>query len=311
MTFNEIFPEFIRSKKRQVKESTLNAYLGMWHTHLRDYFGPLNVEDIRNRHLQDFVDREIDEGRLSVKSIQDNVTLIKTILNWAQLRYELPVYPIKLIYPTCNKTMKEELDVYTQAEQRILIDYILEHPSHVNMSILMALTTGMRIGEVCGITYEDIDFLKHCVSVNKTIYRMVDYSRHDKGVRSSRIIINTPKTRSSQRVIPLSPVVAKWYKKSLDLYGHKSWYVASNAPKATEPRTMREHYKRLLKACGLRYIKFHGLRHTFASTLILNKTDPKTVAALMGHSSVDMTLNVYSHSTDEFKRKAVKSAFKI
>ncbi len=229
----------------------------------------------------------------------------------AQLRYELPVYPIKLIYPTCNKTMKEELDVYTQAEQRILIDYILEHPSHVNMSILMALTTGMRIGEVCGITYEDIDFLKHCVSVNKTIYRMVDYSRHDKGVRSSRIVINTPKTRSSQRVIPLSPVVAKWYKKSLDLYGHKSWYVASNAPKATEPRVMREHYKRLLKACSLRYIKFHGLRHTFASTLILNKTDPKTVAALMGHSSVDMTLNVYSHSTDEFKRKAIKSAFKI
>lgn len=303
MTINEIYAKWLPVKLYQVKESSLSSYVGTWHRHLQEEFGNREYSDIKMSDIQTFVNKMISNG-LSVKTVKDQAMMIKMILLWAQEEYSLPPIPgrRKLIYPTSAKSGQNDLCTLASAEQKAIVNYCKENICPSNVAIMLTLSTGLRIGEVCGIKFSDFDLKEGTMTINRTVMRV--YSAVP-GEKKTRIIIGTPKTLSSHRTIPVPAALLREIKKWAAVY-KPDYFLASAAEKPLEPRRLRTIFNGICESVGVKHIKFHGLRHTFATTLLENKVDIKTASELLGHSDVSITMDVYMHPSDEHKKRAVK-----
>ncbi|MFN0291605.1 site-specific integrase [Pedobacter helvus] len=159
---------------------------------------------------------------------------------------------------------------------------------------------------VCALTWENIDIDKGVIHINKTIQRI--YLIED-GIRKTELIFDTPKTNSSIRYIPMSEDLLKMLK-PIKKVVNNTFYILSNDSKPIEPRTYSSFYKSFMKSLGMPDLKFHGLRHSFATRCIESNCDYKTVSSLLGHSNINTTLNLYVHPNLEHKKKCIEQMFK-
>ena len=311
MTYNEAYKEWYDYKKRMVKETTLCAYALSNRTHLMPTFGDMDVSAIRRKDVQSFVYAKLDGG-LSVKSVRDILIVLKMVLRWASEEYDIAVNTNwKMEWPSRNINSENELERYTPDEFRHIVEAVQAKPSPYKLGVLLALTTGMRIGELCGLRFGDIDWAKKTVRVCRTVERIYQVNPDGTPGGKTVLVISEPKTKNSRREIPLMREVMPLLK-AYSKVSTPDYYVCTLSERAPEPRSYRTSYRTfILKEVGLkRCIKFHGLRHTFASTLIENKVDVKTVSAILGHSDISTTLNVYVHPSEDTKRAAINTALK-
>jgi integrase len=171
--------------------------------------------------------------------------------------------------------------------------------------VYICLCSGMRIGEVCALTWDDVDTDNGTIHVRRTIQRIYNI---DEGLRKTELILDAPKTKNSIREIPMSKDLLRMLKPIKKIV-NGSFFVLTNDAKPTEPRTYRTYYKNLMKELGIPALKFHGLRHSFATRCIESKCDYKTVSVLLGHSNISTTLNLYVHPNFEQKKKAIDQMF--
>jgi len=164
----------------------------------------------------------------------------------------------------------------------------------------------MRIGEICALTWEDIDTDNGVIHIRKTIQRSYVI---EEGISRTELLLDTPKTKNSIREIPMSKDLLRMLKPFKKIV-NANFFVLTNDEKPTEPRTYRSFYKNLLKQLDIPEIKFHGLRHSFATRCIESNCDYKTVSVLLGHSNISTTLNLYVHPNMEQKKKAIEQMFK-
>lgn len=311
MTYKEAYMEWYGYKKRMVKESTLAAYALLNRTHLSHAFGDQDVQNIRRKDVQAFVYEKLDAG-LSVKSVRDMLIVLKMVIRFISEEHDIAVNTNwKMEWPSRNMDNEHQLERYTPDEFRRIVEAVKAKPSPYKTGILVALTTGMRIGEVCGLRFGDINWDKKTIRVCRTVERIYKVNPDGKPGGSTQLIISEPKTKNSRREIPLMREVIPMLK-AYSMVSTPDYFICSLSEHVTEPRAYRNAYRNfILKEVGLkRCIKFHGLRHTFATTLIENKVDVKTVAAILGHSDISTTLNVYVHPSEENKRNAINNALK-
>ncbi|PWK76563.1 phage integrase family protein [Mucilaginibacter oryzae] len=212
--------------------------------------------------------------------------------------------PFDIQFPTVRES--QSMEILSRADQKKIMNYIQEHFTFRNLGVYICLSAGMRIGEVCALTWKDVDTDTGIINVRQTIQRI--YVIED-GVRRTELILDTPKTKNSIREIPLSKDllrILKPFKKIVN----PSFFILTNDVKPTEPRTYRSYYKNLMKDLKMPELKFHGLRHSFATRCIESKCDYKTVSVLLGHSNISTTLNLYVHPNMEQKKKAIEQMFK-
>ena len=164
----------------------------------------------------------------------------------------------------------------------------------------------MRIGEICGLLWSDIDVESGIIKVRRTVQRIYVI---DGETRHTEILIDTPKTKNSIRDIPMTTELYKIIK-PLKKVVNNDFYVITNEAKPTEPRTYRNYYERLIKRLGIPKLKFHGLRHSFATRCIESKCDYKTVSVILGHSNISTTLNLYVHPNMEQKKKCIDQMYR-
>lgn len=310
MTFKETYEQWKGYKQRLVKESTMASYLLIVHNHLLPAFAETPVGEISRKLVQQLVNKKLDSG-LKKKSVHDILIVLKMVVRYARDEFEIPVVDNwKIDWPSCNMEEEKKLPRYTPDEFRRIVRYAIEKPSPTSLGILLAITSGMRIGEVCALKFGDIDLEQKVIHVQHTLER-VYFPFGPAGESRSKIIIGEPKTKSSKRYIPIMRDVFPLVKKFAAI-ARPDYYVCTMSTHFTEPRTFRNRYEFFIKKeVGLsRCIRFHGLRHTFASTLIENKADVKTVSSILGHSDVSTTLNVYVHPSEDTKRAAINSALK-
>lgn len=308
MKIDDVYKLWATDKSKQVKYSTMCAYSLIYTNHIHHSIGNIEVEDIRKKDVQNFIDNELANG-LSVKTVKDMIIVLKMIVNYAASELEFNINTTwKLYWPTKNLTRHELPPVYSNSEFKKIVNTCIAYPSSRNLGILLTICSGMRIGEICALQFKDIDLEKKVLTVNKTIERV--YSIHN-GARKTDLIISEPKTASSHREIPIINDAFLLTKKFYAI-ANPDYYVCSLSEKPIEPRVFRNHYNRFIKdKCHINHvIKFHGLRHTFASLLIENKVDVKTVASILGHSDISTTLNTYVHPSDLSKRKSMTSSIK-
>ena len=288
-------------KQQYVKKSSFSAYTLLIENHLLPIFG--EQYEIEEADVQSFVLQKL-EGGLSHKTIKDILIVLKMILKFGAKNKWLSYTPFDIQFPTERE--KQNLEVLSRAEQKKIMNYIQEHFTFKNLGVYICLSAGIRIGEVCALTWEDIDTDNGVISINRTIQRIYLI---ENGVRRTELILDTPKTKNSIRDIPISKDllrILKPFKKIVN----PSFFVLTNDAKPTEPRTYRSYYKKLMNELDMPELKFHGLRHSFATRCIESNCDYKTVSVLLGHSNISTTLNLYVHPNMEQKKKAIEQMFK-
>ncbi len=304
MTLKEFWPEYFELKKRKVKASSLSIYQQIWRTRIEPVLGDEDIEELaRSRSkLQGLIDSY--SGVLEPHSLKNIGIVVK---NMTRIYYEnvlgiSMMSSIKLEFP---ESEKKELEAYTRDEQKKLVAWAKENPSPESFGIIIALSTGMRIGELCALRWKDVDLDRGIINVRATMERVNDIERGT----GTKIIFSTPKSRSSRRDIPILPSVLKTMKVYARV-GRPEYFVLSNSERLVEPRAYRDKVYLMMDAAGVRRIKFHGLRHSFATTMIASGADLKTTSSILGHSSVEITMDVYVHPSPEDKRKSIGKTFK-
>ena len=196
--------------------------------------------------------------------------------------------------------------VLSKSSQRKIMEFAKENFTFQNLGIYICLSAGLRIGEVCALTWNDLDTELGAISITKTIQRIYYVGGEE---RRTEVIIDTPKSKNSIREIPMTKDLLRMVK-PLKKVVNGSFYVLTNSAVPTEPRTYRNYYKRLMKQLDIPALKFHGLRHSFATRCIESNCDYKTVSVLLGHSNISTTLNLYVHPNMEQKKRCVEQMFK-
>lgn len=285
------------NKKQFVKESTYSAYCLLLTNHIVPYFG--NKEEFIEADVQQFVLDSLGNG-LSEKTIKDIIVVIKMIQKFGAKNKLMNLNQIDVIFPT--KSSKKELEIMSKDNQKTLFGYLKENFSFRNLGIVICLCTGMRIGELCALKWNSFDMDNSVVKVRHTVQRIYIV---DEEVRYTKIVVNEPKTKESNRDIPLSTELLKVIKPLMKVV-NPEFYVLSNDEKPIEPRTYRNYYKKILKQLNIPYLKFHGLRHSFATRCIESKNSVKTVSVILGHSNITTTMNLYVHPDNAEKKRCIE-----
>lgn len=296
-TFTQIATLWKTDKKMYVKKSTFSAYILLLENHLLPAFGKNTVE-IEEAEIQKFVFQKLEQG-LSQKSIKDILIVLKMVLKFGAKNKLIQYSPYGIQYPTVREN--HSIEVLSRTHQKKVMQHIQEHFTFRSLGIYICLSAGIRIGEICALTWEDIDTDNGVIHIRKTIQRI--YMIED-GNRKTELLLDTPKTKNSIREIPMSRELIRMLKPIKKIV-NSSFFVLTNDYKPTEPRTYRSYYKILMKKLEIPEIKFHGLRHSFATRCIESKCDYKTVSVLLGHSNISTTLNLYVHPNMEQKKKAI------
>lgn len=259
-------------------------------------FGGLKLYEIDKDSPDTLIKKNM---HLSQKSLRDITTLFKTIIKFANKYFN---FNIQLNEYRFKKSDGKKITVFSVQEQEKIERYLLNETDLSKMGILLCLYTGLRIGEICALQWGDIDFESETVKISKTIQRIknTDNEKTDK----TKIIIDKPKTDDSMRIIPLPDFIIKLLKENRKSYEKNSYFLTGNF-NYVEPRTYQYRFKKYLENAGVNNLNFHALRHTFATRAVEQEVDIKTLSEILGHSSVNITLEKYVHSSIEQKRRQI------
>jgi len=297
----EIIELWKADKKRYVKKSTFSAYLLLIENHLKPSFG--EMLQLNETDVQTFVFQKLNEG-LSQKSVKDILIVLKMAMKFGA-KYQWTEYrPFDIQYPTERE--KSSIEVLSRTDQKKIMNHVQQHFTFRNLGIYVCLSAGIRIGEICALTWDDIDTDQGIIHVRRTIQRIYTI---DGDERKTELLIDTPKTKNSIREIPINRDLLKMLKPMKKIVNSK-FYVLTNDLKPTEPRTYRSYYQKFMKELNMPLLKFHGLRHSFATRCIESKCDYKTVSVILGHSNISTTLNLYVHPNMEQKKRCIDQMFK-
>ena len=300
-TIGEVAALWKKDKQQYVKPSTIAAYALILENHILPVFG--EKVQLTEADVQAFALKKLQDG-LSQKTVKDVLIVLKMIQKFGAKNGDLPFVEWSVKFPT--EQTKQELEVLSINNQKRIMQYAIDNFTFRNLGIYICLSTGIRIGEVCALKWGDINIATETISINRTIERIYVI---DGEKRHTEVVIGTPKTKNSLREIPMSKELLKIVR-PLKKVMNDEYFILTNEAKPTEPRTYRNYYKQLLKQLGIPDLKFHGLRHSFATRCIESQCDYKTVSVILGHANISTTLNLYVHPNMEQKKKCINQMFK-
>lgn len=300
-TIREIADAWKEYKRPFVKQSTMAAYSLILANHILPEFG--NKKVLPEKEVQDFVLRKIAKG-LSVKTVKDILIVLKMIMRFGVKHQWMKYFEWDIKYP--GTAAGKEPAVLSVAEHKKILKHIRTHFSFAGLGIFISLSTGLRIGEVCALKWSDIDISKGTLTVRRTIERiyLIEGDR-----KHTELVISTPKTCNSCREIPMTKELLGLVK-ALKKVVYDDFFILTNDANPTEPRTYRNYYNKMMAELGIPKLKYHGLRHSFATRCIEVGCDYKTVSVLLGHSNISTTLNLYVHPNMEQKKRCIAKVFR-
>lgn len=301
-TVSEMAQLWLRQHKYQTKESTYAHYINIVDTHIDPTIGSMQLADLNTEIIEKFSFEKLENGRfdgtggLSSKTVRDILEILKLIIDYAEKHGFVQPDSIHISFP---KSKKAEIQILSHAEQ-IQLEACVKIPENTyQLGVLLSLYTGLRIGEICGLKWEDLDLSVGQILVQRTISRINDTDIHAQA--KTKIVITAPKTNASRRCIPIPSFLIS----ILKIYQQKAdgdCFVITGTIHYMEPRSYANKFEHYLKGCGIKHYSFHVLRHTFATRCIESGFDLKSLSEILGHADVSLTLNRYVHASMELKR---------
>lgn len=298
---HQLAAEWLTIMKPQIKESSYIKYRNLIQSYITPRYGDRNISDITADELQRFATELLSCGGakgagLSAKTVTDTISVMRSLMKHA-LR--------KGIHLQCTgkeiivKQAPPKLKVLSPSEQTKLTEYICSNLSERNLGIMICLFAGLRIGEICALKWEDISFSNKTLFVHQTMQRI---QNEGKEKPKTKVIISPPKSICSVRTIPLTDELLTIMKNPSVFHEH-GYILTGCDDKFTEPRTMENHFKKVLTESDIAAANFHTLRHTFATRCIEVGFDVKSLSEILGHASVTITMNRYVHPSMSLKRE--------
>ncbi len=296
----EFAENWLAAAKAHIKESTYMKYWNLLHSYIIPELGNMEWTALNRDAAEKFCTRLLTAGGkkqsgLSAKTVSDIMSVLRRIAGYAADHGA--ALPFQLSAITIKKEQKE-IKYLTRKQQDRLYRYLRVNLSDRNLGLLICMFTGLRLGEICALRWEDISFSEQTIHVHQTMQRI--QTREDPN-RKTKIVITSPKSSSSVRRIPIPRELLKL------LYSfreNRTGYVLTGKTDVyAEPRTMERHFDKVLKHLGMEHVNFHALRHTFATRCVEMDFDVKSLSEILGHANINITLNRYVHPTMELKRR--------
>lgn len=298
--FSEIAKLWLESSAATLKESTVAKYRNLLSHYILPVLGKYFLSEITNDMIYTFGYELLKSGGkngngLSPKTVSDSLSVLKSIQNYAIARN------IDINFSVCHFQMKQSqkvLRVFSLSEQQRLYQYLKVNQTFSNLGILLCLFTGIRVGELCALKWEDISVTEKTLYIHQTMQRL---QIRENAATKTMIVISKPKSACSIRTIPIPEIIIEDILKMQQ--DGKMYFLTGDREKYIEPRTMQNRFKAILRKCGIEDANFHTLRHTFATRCVEVGFDIKSLSEILGHSNVNITLNRYVHPTLELKQK--------
>lgn len=296
--FSHVVNDWFASVKLNLKKSTIHKYEYIITKHILPDLGIMHLSNLNANTVNLFALKKLENGSLdnskglSKSYVRTMVLIVSAALDYAAQEGLCKSISSKIYKPNSDKT---EPKILSDFEQLCLERKLVEEPSSTSVGILITLKTGLRIGEICALKWEDFDFTNNILYVRSTVSRI----KNPVG-KGTVLIIDKPKTSSSIRAIPfrndLKNILLQLKSKSI------SSYVVSDKKEFLSPRTFEYRYHTFMKQHHFPEINYHALRHSFATRCIEYGVDIKSLSEILGHSNVSITLNTYVHSSMDLKR---------
>lgn len=297
--FSEVLTEWLSTIQPHVRESSYNKYLNQINKNIVPYLGKKRISEIDTFSLQQYIailtsEKNCQRKALSPKTVQDTLSVVRRVFYYANTKnYKLNCNFQNLYVPS----VQCRLTVFTKQEQEQMISYLIRSNHLSDMGILLTLFTGLRVGEICALTWNKIDLDSGFLRVEHTMQRIQKSSEKDSP--KTRIIMTKPKSLSSIRSIPLPEFIIS-YLQAFRQSGEE-FLLTGSSEKFMEPRVLQYRFEKILGDLNIRKLNFHALRHTFATRCVEAGFDVKSLSEILGHSNVNITLNRYVHPSDETK----------
>lgn len=291
----------MNSIQSQIKKSSYVKYYNILHTYILPEFDNVPLSELTSSRIQKFCDDLLTHGSssgegLSPKTVLDILSLVRSLLRYAQIQgYQPPSTGKEIII---RQTAPDTV-VIPRSSQDILCRYLYANMSERNLGILLCLFTGMRVGEICALKWEDFSFQEKSIHVHNTMQRL--QIPDSTTAQKTRIMVTSPKSKCSIRTIPIPDSLIQLIQKEFP--NRQGYVLAAVNEKYIEPRTMQKYFHYVQKQCGLVPVNFHALRHTFATRCIELGFDVKSLSEILGHATVNITLNRYVHPSMELKQQ--------
>lgn len=287
ITMYALMHEWLDNISLTVKKSTYQKYESLIRNHIfSEPIGNIQVRFLNSKYVNSFAAERLSV--LSEKSVNDILVIINLALSYAEEMYNIPKIKIRYL-----KESEKEVRVLSIPEQKRLEAYLTTDMDIYKFGVLLALYTGIRIGELCALRWEDIGANE--IIISKTMHRV-------KSGLGTVVEVTNPKTKSSNRIIPLPSFFIPF----IEQYRSFGYVLKTHKGTAAEPRLMQQKFVKYIENCGLSKTNFHALRHTFATRCVEAGFDIKSLSEILGHSDVKTTLNRYVHSSFEQKEKNMK-----
>ena len=306
-TFSDVAREWLCYKKPLLKEASLSKYTNIINLHLLPFFRDQDIHNITLEQMESFYNgllmtQTIKGTALAPKTTLDILSVMKAILLYATTKKYMNILPV-LRYE--YRAVPKKLVVLSGRNQKILSTYLCLNLTYRNLGLLICMYTGIRLGEACALSWEDISLTEGYIYIHKTMQRI----QKEHNGKKTMIIITEPKTQSSIRTIPLPRQLIQLIKSSkLPMQGY---LLTGSYEKYIEPRSYQYHFKKILQQCKIPQTNFHTLRHTFATRCVELGFDIKTLSEILGHSNINITLNRYVHPSFDLKKQNMNKINKL
>ena len=292
LTFEELAEVWLQSIRSGIKESTYAHYSYTLHKYLFPVLSEVPIVSMDEGFLEQAMQKIIaptdaSHDQLGNASARECLSMLRRICKYAaHLRLIRPMELEVALPKAVDKTPK----LLSLQEQKCVSHFVLENPTPRKVGLLLGLELGLRIGEICGLQWGDFDLKLGTLKISRTVCRISCGNGHTK------VVIQTPKTRTSRREIPIPKQLLATLKKLHENASDSTWFLSGNGEKPVEPRCYRKSIKAYLKQASVRQVRPHALRHTFATTCLQAGCDVKTLSELLGHANANITLQRYVHS---------------
>lgn len=310
MPLSEYLKKWLAHVKHNISESTYVFYKDIINKILIPNLGNVNISKLKPIIIQNFLNEKLEEGDLSPTTVRHYYNVLNIALNQAVKWQIIENNPCFAVTPP--KKRDAIPNVLNPEQVKILLDYTKESEfSVMYIPLHLALFCGLRRGEILGLQWDDVDFKNQVIRIRNNVVKVGNESK-----------LTTPKTDNSIRTVAIMPETVKILKqhkkkqKEHQLLLGESYHKSNFVCTWEDGRTIRPDYlthtlKKLLKKCNLPNIRFHDLRHTHATLLLMQGVNPKIVSERLGHSKVDITLDTYSHVLPEMQKEAVDKLEKL
>ncbi len=302
LLFSSLASEWLAERESRLKKTTLCKYRNNLNLHLIPVFGERKIDEITTDDLGRLLIRLTTTGGRENKGISGSsaksiLSVFRSIAEYARDRKNAHTASFRGLG---IKDKNKPIRVLSLQEQHALEKYLIENISTDNdlIGILLCLYTGIRLGELCALRWEDIRLDERELFIGKTMARI---QTPNSSGHKTEVLITMPKSDCSVRRIQIPK---KMHAILCSMKGpQETYFLTGQKEKYVEPRTMENHFKSAVHAAGIKNVNFHALRHTFATRCVELGFDVKTLSEILGHSSVRITMDRYVHPTKATKQK--------